>query len=182
MQDQRDFHCYKSHTMHTCSIFAKVHYRIVVCCAIDKYKPQKKVTETLQMYRYPRTVQLEILQMYRIDYLLQRHINSAVREATREHVSKWIGLWSTKYRFGTSRKFCHCIGRDHTTHSFLSLWRGSDRFKRFVVGHIFQSRSCKRCLLGIRTVLELLRRWSLWLQQTSPKRSSKSEIPSNNVA
>ena len=58
----------------------------------NKYKPQMKVTETLQMYRSPRTVQLEIVQMYRIDYLLQRHINSAVREATRECASKWIGL------------------------------------------------------------------------------------------
>lgn len=51
-----------------------------------------KVTETLEMYRYPRTVQLEILQMYRMDYLLQGHINSAVREVTRECVSKWIVL------------------------------------------------------------------------------------------
>ena len=51
-----------------------------------------KVTETLEMYRCPRTVQLEILQMYRMDYLLQGHINSAVREVNRECVSKWIVL------------------------------------------------------------------------------------------
>ena len=130
-----------------------------------------KVTETLQMYRYPITVQLEILQTYRIDYLLQRHINSAVKEATRECVSKWIGLWTTKYRFGTSRKFCHCIGRDHTMRSFLSLWRGSDRSKPFVVGHIFQSGSCRLRLLSICTVLESLRQWSLWLQRIVAKKN-----------
>ena len=137
----------------------------------NKYKTQMKVTETLQMYRYPRTVQLEILQMYRIDYLLQGHINSSVREATRECVSKWIRVWTTKYRFGTSRKFCHCIGRDHTMCSFVSLWRGSDRPKPFVVSHIFQSKSYRRRLLGIRTVLESLRRWSLWLQQIFTKKN-----------
>ena len=71
--------------MHTCSILAKVHCRIVESYAIDKYnkyKPQMK--EALQMYRYPRAVQLERFYKERIDYLLQRHVNSAVREATRD--------------------------------------------------------------------------------------------------
>jgi len=45
-----------------------------------------KVAETLQMYRYSTTVQLGTLQM---DDLLQRNINSEIREATRECMSKW---------------------------------------------------------------------------------------------
>ena len=45
--------------------------------------------EALQMYRHPRAVQLERFYkctdiQERIDYLLQRHVNSAVREATRD--------------------------------------------------------------------------------------------------
>ena len=169
--------------MHTCSIFAKncFHLESDAIDKYNKYKTQMKVTETLQMYRYPRTVQLEILQMYRIDYLLQRHINSSVREATRECVSKWIGLWTTKYRFGTSRKFCHCIGRDHTTCSFLSC--------EVVIGpnHLWLVTSFKAEATDVASsaythCLNRLDGGRSGFSRSSPKRTSKSEISSNNVA
>lgn len=100
VQDQRALLCCKSHSMHTCSTFAKVHcielfsFRKLCNLQIEQIQITSETPQsywTLQIS--PSSAVSYSYRLYKwITYNNVTNINSAVREATctRECVSKWM--------------------------------------------------------------------------------------------